>query len=76
MSGCGTDIAIKLNKENTILFNLRHFIDSKTLKSIYHAIFESHFYYSSLVWTQNSNSIKRLFVLQKEILVDYIFPKS
>ena len=63
-----SDIAIKLNKANGILSKLRHFIDRKTLKSIYHAIFEPHLYYSLLVWAQNSNSIKRLFVLQKKSL--------
>ena len=57
-----------LIKANGILSKLRHFIDRKTLKSIYHAIFEPHLYYSSLVWAQNSNSIKRLFVLQKKSL--------
>ena len=56
-------IAFNLNKANGILSKLRHFIDWKTLKSINHAIFESHLHYLSLVWAQNSNSIKRLFVL-------------
>ena len=55
-----SDIAIKLNKANGILSKLRHFIDRKTLKSIYLAIFEAHLYYSSLAWAQNS--FKRLFV--------------
>ena len=63
-----SDIAIKLNKGNGILSKLRHFIDRKTLKTICHVIFEPHLYYSSLVWAQNSNSIKRLFVLQKKSL--------
>ena len=63
-----SDIAIKLNMANDILSKLRHFIDRKTLKSVYHAIFEPHFYYFSLVWAQNSNSIKILFVLQKKSL--------
>ena len=71
-----SDIAIKLNKANGILSKLRYFIYRETLKSIYHAIFELHLYYSSLVWAQNSNSVKRLFVLQKEILMGYILPKS
>ena len=61
-------MAIKLNKTNGILSKLRRFIDTKTLKSIYHAIFESHLYYPSLVLAQNSSSIKRLFVLQKTSL--------
>ena len=38
----------------------------KTLKSIYFSIFESHLYYTSLVWTQNFNSVKRLHLLQKK----------
>ena len=63
-----SDIAIKLNKGNGILSKLRHFIDRKTLKSIYHTIFEPHLHYSSLVWPQNLNSVKRLFVLQKKFL--------
>ena len=63
-----SDIAINLNKTNGALPKLRHFIDRKTLKTIYHAIFEPHLYYSSLAWAQNSNSIKRLFVLQKKSL--------
>ena len=44
-----SDIVIKLNKINAILSKLRHFIDRKTLKSVYHAIFEPHLCYSSLV---------------------------
>ena len=62
------DISIKSNKTNGILSKLRHFIDRQTLKLIYHAIFEPHLYYSSLVWAQNSNSIKRLFFLQRKSL--------
>ena len=63
-----SDIAVKLNKATEILSKLRHFIDRKTLKSMYHPIFEPNFYYSSLVWAQNSNLIKWLFVLQKKSL--------
>ena len=53
-----SDTAIKLNKANGMNSELW----------IYHAIFEPHLYYSLLVWAQNSNSIKRLFVLQKKSL--------
>ena len=58
-------ISAKLNKANAILSKIRHFVDQKTLKAIYHAIFESHLYYS-LVWAQNFNSTKRLLILQKK----------
>ena len=59
-------ISAKLTKANAMLSKIRHFVDQKTLKAIYHAIFESHLYYSSLVWAQNFNSTKRLFILQKK----------
>ena len=58
----------KLNKENAMFFKLRYFVDQKTLKAILYAIFESHLNYSSLVWAQNFNSIKILFILQKKAL--------
>ena len=51
-----------------MLSKVRHFVHKKTLKSIYHATFESHLFYSSLVWVQNINSIKRLYILQKKSL--------
>ena len=60
------EISAKLRKANTSLSKMRYFVDKKTLKAIYHAIFESHLYYSSLVWAQNFNSKKRLFILQKK----------
>ena len=60
------EISAKLHKANASLSKMRYFVDKKTLKAIYHAIFESHLYYSSLVWAQNFNSKKRLFILQKK----------
>ena len=48
-------ISAKLNKANAMLSKIRHFVDQKTLKAIYHVILESHLY-SSLVWAQNFNS--------------------
>ena len=59
-----SDIAMKLNKAIGILFKLRHFMDRKTLKSIYHAIFESHLFYSSPFWAQIQIQLK-----------DYLFCK-
>ena len=61
-------VAINLNEANGIFSKLSHFVDRKTLKSMYHAIFEPHLFYSSLVWAQNSNWIKRLFVWQNKSL--------
>ena len=36
-------MTIKLNKANVMIFTLRHLVDEKSLKSIFYAIFESHF---------------------------------
>ena len=58
-------ISAKFDKANSRLTKIRQFVDQKTLKAIYHAIFESHLYSSSLVWAQNFNSSKRLLILQK-----------
>ena len=44
-----SDIEIKLNRENATISKLRHFLDRKTLKSIYHTMFESSLCCSSLV---------------------------
>ena len=43
-------------------------LDIKTLKSVYYAIFESHLWYASLAWLQNTSSVKRLHLLQKKSL--------
>ena len=51
-----------------MLSKIGHFVIFNILKSIYHAIIESHLSYSLTVWAQNANSIKRLLVLQKECL--------
>ena len=60
-------ISAKLNKAYAILSKIRHFVDQKTLKAIYHAIFEPHLYSSSLVWPQNFNSAKKTVYLTKYI---------
>ena len=69
-------ISAKLNKANAMLSKRRHFVDQKTLKAIYHAIFKSHIYSSSLVWAQNFNSTKGLLILQKKALKTYVFLKK
>ena len=39
-------ISAKLNNANAIFSKIRHYVNQKTLKAIYHAIFESHLYSS------------------------------
>ena len=59
--------AVKLNRANAMLSKIRQNVDIKALKSIHHAISES-FSYASLVWAQNSSSIRSLHILQKRSL--------
>ena len=69
-------ISAKLNQANAKLSKIRHFVDQKTLKEIYHAIFESHLYSSSLVGAHTFNSTKRLFILQKKSIKTYVVLKK
>ena len=45
-----THVALKLNKANAMLSKLRHVLNTKTLRSVYYATFESHLCYASIVW--------------------------
>ena len=62
------NIAIKLNKANAMLYKVRQFVNEKTLISIYHAIFDSHLNYASIVWDQTKSSINRVFTIQKKAI--------
>ena len=61
-------IAVKLNRANALLLKIRSYVNRKTLRNIYFAIFESHLSYSCIVWAQNINTVRRLNVLQKKAL--------
>ena len=63
-----SDIAIKLNRANALLFKIRNFVNVKTLKTIYYTIFDSHINYVNVIWAQNSNAVNRVSVLQKKAL--------
>ena len=62
-------VSLKLNKASATLSKLRHVLDIKTRRSLYYAIFESCLCYASLSWAQNTNSVKRLHLLQKQSLI-------
>ena len=59
-------VALKLNEANDMLPKLTHVLDIKTLRSVYYAISESHLCYALLVWAPNTNSVRRLHLLQKK----------
>ena len=58
-------MTVKLNKANDMLSKLRQVLDTKTLKTVFYAIFESHLCYASLVSLQNYNSSKNFFVIKE-----------
>ena len=60
-----SDLSIKLNRANALLFKIRKYISPKILRSIYFAIFDSNLSYCCLVWAQNFSSSKQILILQK-----------
>ena len=59
------NLAITFCTANAMLSKIRHYLDKKTLLSIYYVIFESHLSYASLVWAQNSSLVKSFLFLKK-----------
>ena len=64
----GNNTAVMLNRANAMLLKIRNYLNTKTLRNIYFAIFDSHLSYSCIVWTQNINTVRRLTILQKKAL--------
>ena len=63
-----SDIAIKLNRANALLFKIRNFLNINTLKTIYYAIFDLHINSANVIWAQNFNAVSRVSILQKKAL--------
>lgn len=60
---------IKLSRANSMLCKIRHFVDFKTVRAIYYAIFSSHLTYCCQVWGQKKNLfIPKIFSLQRKAL--------
>ena len=51
-----------------MLYKVKQFVIERTLISIYHAIFDSHPNYASIVWVQTKGSINRVFIIQKKAI--------
>ena len=51
-----------------MLYKARQFVNERTLISIYHAIFDSHLNYVSIVWDQTKSSIYRIYIIRKKAL--------
>ena len=67
------DLSAKLNRVNTLLFEMRKYVSCKILRSIYIAIFGSYLSYCCFVWAQNCSTIQRIVILQKRLLELLIF---
>ena len=61
-------IAAKPNRANELLLKFRNYVNMKTLRNIYFAIFDSHLSSSCIVSTQNIDAVRRLTILQKKAL--------
>ena len=53
---------------------MHYYVNMKTLRNIYFAIYESHQRYSCIVWAQNINTARRLTILQKKALHEFQRP--
>ena len=62
-------IVVKRNRANALLVKIRNYVNTKTLRNIYFAIFKSHLSYSCIVWAQNINTVRKLIVLWKKALL-------
>ena len=51
-----------------MLFKVRKFVNIKTLKSIYYAIFDCHVTYANSVWGQNKSSMNNWLIIQQKKL--------
>ena len=64
------EIALQLNLIELMHFLLKisNYVNMKTLRNIYFAIFDSHLTYSCIFWAQNINTVRRFIILQQKAL--------
>ena len=63
-----SDLSIKLNRPNALLFKMRKYVSLKILRSIYVAVFDPYLSYYCLVWAQNCSTIQQIIILQKKAI--------
>ena len=61
-------LPIKLYQANAMLYKVREFVNTRVLKSIYHAIFDCHLNYTNTLWDQNKNSLNLILNRKKKAL--------
>ena len=57
------DIALELIKAKAMHYKDRDFVHARIFKVIYHALFDSHISYASIIWGHNACKINPLFIL-------------
>ena len=63
------ELSKKLNRANSMLSKIRHYVDKTTLRSLYFSLFSSHLNYCCQVWGQNGNQhINKILSLQRSAL--------
>ena len=62
------DIAIKLNRANSLLHKIRNYVNKHILRTIYFSIFDFYINYANLLWGQNLHALSRIVILQKKAL--------
>ena len=60
------DLASKLNRANSVLSKLKHFVSSEILRSVYFAMFRSHVNYVCLTCSLTKYPHDKIFILQKK----------
>ena len=50
-----------------MLYNVKEYVSTKTLVSIYYALFDLQLNYGNFIWGRNRNTIKRLFFRKKAL---------
>ena len=66
-----SDLCIKLNRANGLLFKMRKYVSLKILRSIYFVIFGSYLSYCCLIWAQNFRTIQRISILPKTTVINF-----
>ena len=72
MEASYNECSYKLSKSDEMISKIRHSVDTKTLKLVCHAIFESHLSDVSLIWAQIYHQLKE-FLFYKNIAQDNLF---
>ena len=63
------ELTKKLNRSNSMLSKVRHYVNCNTIRSLYFALFSSHISYCCQVWGQNGNPhLNRILSIQRSAL--------